>query len=309
MLTFFTTAKPFHGHNGIIQRNALQSWKLLHPDAEVILFGDDEGAAETCQWLDLVHHPEVKQHESGTKQLDYMFRRANEIARHNYLCFSNCDIILMGDFWAAFQKVRSWRDRFLLVSQRWDLDVASPIDFSHPGWAENLRNSALTRGVQRDEFWVDFFLFPKPLYLDMPPLIVGHCYWDNWMIWKGLKLKLPVVDASRFVVPVHQNHGYNPKHGRTKGRTLDQLSELNLKLIGGITHARLIGSATHRIALGGELTVSLWHYVDALLPKRKREFLLYRIWLPTWHTLLNITRPVRAVLGLRSRRIRPHHNA
>ena len=45
MLTFFTTAKPFRGHNAIIQRNALKSWTLLRPDVEVILFGDDEGAA------------------------------------------------------------------------------------------------------------------------------------------------------------------------------------------------------------------------------------------------------------------------
>jgi hypothetical protein len=34
MLTFFTTAKPFRGHSGVIQRNALKSWTLLHPDVE-----------------------------------------------------------------------------------------------------------------------------------------------------------------------------------------------------------------------------------------------------------------------------------
>jgi hypothetical protein len=52
MLTFFTTAKPFVGHSGIIQRNALRSWKLLDPDVEVILFGDEEGAAEVSgNWV------------------------------------------------------------------------------------------------------------------------------------------------------------------------------------------------------------------------------------------------------------------
>ena len=45
MLTLFSTCKPFHGHNGVIQRNALKSWRLLHPDIEIILFGDDEGVA------------------------------------------------------------------------------------------------------------------------------------------------------------------------------------------------------------------------------------------------------------------------
>ena len=45
MLTFFTTAKPFRGQDGLIQQNALKSWKRLRPDVEVILFGDDAGAA------------------------------------------------------------------------------------------------------------------------------------------------------------------------------------------------------------------------------------------------------------------------
>jgi hypothetical protein len=49
MLTFFTTAKPFGGHNGIIQKNALKSWALLHPEVELILFGDEEGAAEAAK--------------------------------------------------------------------------------------------------------------------------------------------------------------------------------------------------------------------------------------------------------------------
>ena len=51
MITIFTTAKPFDSHNGIIQRNALLSWKRLHPDVEVILFGDDEGAVKVCHEL------------------------------------------------------------------------------------------------------------------------------------------------------------------------------------------------------------------------------------------------------------------
>ena len=49
MITIFTTAKPFTGHSGVIQRNALKSWKELHADAEVILFGDEEGAAEAAR--------------------------------------------------------------------------------------------------------------------------------------------------------------------------------------------------------------------------------------------------------------------
>lgn len=304
MITFFTTAKPFRGHDGIIQRNALQSWKLLHPGAEVILFGDDEGAAETCSELGLVHHSEVQRHPSGAKQLDYIFRRANEIARHNHLCFSNCDIILMQDFWKAFEKARAWRKRFLLVSRRWDTDVTTPIDFTNAAWAQKLRERTLAHGLQQNEYWIDSFLFQKGLYLDMPPLIVGHCYWDNWMIWKAMHDRVPVVDASRFILPVHQNHGYNARFGRVKGVASDALSQRNLDLIGGFPNVRHIRSATHRLTRGGTIIIRLAPYTDPVLAeiRRVRLFAFYRVWLPTWHAILGLTRPLRTVLGLRSRK-------
>jgi hypothetical protein len=54
MLTLFTTAKPFEGHSGVIQRDALKSWKLLRPDIEIILFGDDAGGAEIATNLAFV---------------------------------------------------------------------------------------------------------------------------------------------------------------------------------------------------------------------------------------------------------------
>src|ERR1700738_3227301 len=152
MLTFFTTAKGFRGHDGIIQRNALKSWKSLDPNIEVIVFGEDEGAAQVCSELDLVHHPHVEQHASGRNRLDYMFQRASQLARHEYLCYCNCDIVLLNDFRQAFERAKAWKEQFLLVSQRWDVDVTEPIDFGEAGWPERLRTLTLTRGVRRDEF-------------------------------------------------------------------------------------------------------------------------------------------------------------
>src|ERR1700733_2665405 len=153
MLTLFTTAKPFVGHSAIIQRNALKSWTLLHPDVEVILFGDDEAAAEVCAELGLRHEPYVERHESGTKYLNYIFERAQQIARYDYLCFSNCDIVLTQDFRRSFEKAQKWRKRFLLVSRRWDTDITEPIDFEREEWARETRELALTRGFRQDESW------------------------------------------------------------------------------------------------------------------------------------------------------------
>jgi hypothetical protein len=312
MLTLFTTGKVFRGHDGIIQRNALGSWKQLHPDVEVILFGDEEGAAEVCAELGLCHEPHVERHESRVKRLDYIFSRAQEIGRHEYFCFVNCDIILMQDFLRAFEKARAWRQRFLFVAQRWDTDITEPIDFRDGQWSNKLRQLAETQGVQQNEFWVDLFVFRKGQYPDMPPLLVGHCYWDTWMIWNALHSGTPVLDGTSFVMPIHQNHGYNPMFGRVKGSPDDTLSRHNLELIGGLKRIRHIKSSTHRLSRGGgihkRLTRRLQHRVLRLFLGvvrgflgREKNWVQYKLWLPIWHSLLNWTRPVRASLGLRSR--------
>jgi hypothetical protein len=309
MLTFFTTGKPFRGHDGIIQRNALKSWKMLHSDVEVILFGDEEGAAEVCAEYDLRHEPQVERF-NGKKRINSMFARAQQIAKHNYLCYSNCDIILLEDFLQAFQKARKWRERFLLVGQRRDVDVTALVDFTHPNWADSLRKRALAEGIKKDEYWIDFFLFPRGVYADMPHLVVGYCYWDNWMIWKALSQRVPVLDASPFILTIHQNHEYSALSGRIRNVAEDPTSLVNLELIGGRKHIRHIKSATHRLAVNGKIYPNLvryghdWTRLLRIFIQKERERLLYKAWLPAWHFLLGITRPMRQVLGWRSKAAR-----
>ena len=42
MITLFTLPKPFVGHIGMIQRNAIQSWTRLHPDIDILMFGSSK---------------------------------------------------------------------------------------------------------------------------------------------------------------------------------------------------------------------------------------------------------------------------
>ena len=149
MITFFTTAKPFRGHTEIIQRNALESWKRQHPDADVILFGDDFGAAETARDLNIRHEPHVERNSFGTKRLDYLFTTARAIARHNVLCYVNCDIILMQDFRRAVSRVSDEHGEFLMVGRRWDLEVCEPLDFAHENWQSRLEAATRLRGRRR----------------------------------------------------------------------------------------------------------------------------------------------------------------
>lgn len=242
MLTFFTTAKPFRGHSAVIQRNALQSWKLIHPSVEIILFGNDEGAAQVCTELGLRHEPKVVVNRSGTKRLDSIFGPAQKVASHELICYSNCDIILTRDFLQALEQLRKWRSRFLMIGRRWDTDITETIDFSRPAWDKELLALAHSTGIQRGYHNIDYFLFPRGLYSEIPPLVIGRVGWDPWLVGKAHALGLPVVDVSDCVCAIHQNHdyGYHPQ-GMT-GVWHDQEARCNEEL------ARSMGLMTIRDA-------------------------------------------------------------
>src|SRR5215472_8664634 len=127
MLTLFTMPKPFRGHIGVIQRNALQSWKALHPDLEVILFGGDEGTAEVCWEFGFRHEPNIAPNEFGAPRVDDIFQKGQSLGSNPFVCYINCDIALMSDFWAAFERVRHREGQFLMIGRRWDIDVTQPI--------------------------------------------------------------------------------------------------------------------------------------------------------------------------------------
>src|SRR5260370_1187931 len=140
MLTIFTTAKAFRGHFNVIQRNALKSWTLLHPDVEIILFGDDQGAAEAAKDLGIRHEPEVKRNELGTILVSSMFEKAQAIGRHDLLCYVNCDIVLLSDFAAALATMKQKDGKFLMIGGRWDTAITKPLAFDRPGWEAKLPN-------------------------------------------------------------------------------------------------------------------------------------------------------------------------
>lgn len=302
MITLFSTAKPFKGHSAVIQRNAMQSWKCLHPDIEIILFGGDEGAAEVCTEFGLRHEPHVERTEFGANRIDYMFAKAQEIARHSSLCFLNCDIVLLQDFCQAIEGLKRVRPQFLGIGRRWDTPITQPIDFSSPSWEEEVRQKVLSTGHQQTEWFIDYFAFSRGFFgLDLPPLAVGRIYWDNWMIWKGCSSRKPVVDLSPVVIAVHQNHDYAHHPLGKEGVWGGEEAERNFQLAGGWDHLRNIADATEVFSASGIRSNRKRHWLSAKRGVAKiGRFVLYKVCNPLWLFFLGITRPLRGALGLRA---------
>ena len=230
MLTIFSTPKPFRGHIRVIQTNAIRSWVSLCPKCEVILFGDEEGTTEIASDLGIRHIPEVERNEYGTPLVRSMFNIAQNIASHELMCYVNADIILMSDFLPAVQHVR--KCPFLMVGQRWDLELNESVNFDDVQWEPRLWACVAGHGKLHPESGIDYFVFSRGLYDDIPPFAIGRPGWDNWMIYRARSLKVPVIDATRVLTAVHQSHDYSHHIEGKAGVWEGPEAQRNRKLMG-----------------------------------------------------------------------------
>jgi len=295
MLTIFAVPKPFRGHIGVIQRNAIRSWTLLRPACDIILMGNEEGIAEIAAEFGLRHVPDVARNSFGTPLVSDLFKQAQQLSGRNLFCYVNSDIILMSDFTQAVQLAAERKTRFLLVGHRWNLDVKEPVDFES-GWEEKLRIRAKQFGVLAGVTSIDFFVFPRGILGEIPPFAIGRPAWDNWMLYRARSLRLPLIDATRAMTAVHQNHDYSHHPQGKEGVSHGAESLLNNKLAGGPAHAFSLLDATHSLT-----TRKLRHKYD--LEHLLRRFNTVHVlcpWLPTkWvRRALSISRPFRSRFGL-----------
>ncbi len=297
MLTFFTVPKPFQGHIGIIQRNAIRSWTLLRPDCEVILFGDDEGVAEAAAELGVRHRSRVARNDRGTPLLDDIFAGAARLAGNDLLGFVNTDIVLMRDFAAAVAAAAALRPKFLLVGRRTNLELAAGLDFA-PGWERRLRDEAASRGALDSAWAIDYFVFPRGMFPQVPAFAVGRAAYDNWLLFEARRGGAPIVDATRRVLAIHQAHDYSHIPDWPQG-WVDPESEANRALAGGPVHLFSLDDATHHLADGGIRR-------RPLAPRQWRRWLevqgmTSRIWSRPLRLVLravDATHPLRARVGL-----------
>jgi hypothetical protein len=295
MLTLFATPKPFRGHIGVIQRNAIGSWRQLTPTPQIILFGDSEGTKEIASEFGLEHVPQVESNEFGTPFLRSLIEKAEVSARYNLLCYINADIIVTVGFERAALQVSAKMKRFLMVGRRTNMRLEEPIRFD-TGWRERLEAEVAARALAGDHTGIDFFLFPRNFYHDVPPLVIGRAWFDHWMIQAALDQRAPVVNVSPLVSIVHQTHDYAHVPGGSDWVYGGVEAERNLAICGG-KHTFTLLDATHELSPDGRI---------------RRVFLRRFMWRTRelfWRVFVEKTHPLRKRLGLQRRAQRKAHAA
>ncbi len=281
MITLFACPKAFHGHIDTIQRNAIISWTRLSPKPEIILLGIDEGVAEICNELGLIHVAEVERNEYGTPLVNSVFKIGQARANHPVVCYINSDIILTDDFLRAMESIAAKMPRFLVLGQRMDIEINAAWNFDSPDWQADLKNLLAQKGILHAPTGIDFFCFPRGLYQEIPPFAIGRLKWDNWLVWWARTQGFPVVDITKAVRIAHQNHGYDP--GTLQKLEAEASIERNhgrppRKLTGvRVTWTEIGAEARQNMELAGERNLNIWAANWMLDPKgrlRRRQITL-----------------------------------
>jgi hypothetical protein len=217
-------------------------------DVEVLLVGDEPGMAEVASEYGLRQLREVETSEGGTPLVSSIFALARAASTAPLLAYVNADILLLTDFVQAARQVSQLEASFLLVGQRWDLDVRHLLDFSQ-GWEARLREEVQSRGRQHMPAGSDYFLFPRTLFTEIPDFAIGRSGWDNWMIFHARQQGWPVVDATPSILVIHQDHDYSHLPGG-KPHYEHPESQVNLDLAGGSANLYMVLDSDRQLVKG-----------------------------------------------------------
>ena len=247
-ITIFITPKGFdRDHIAMIQRNAIRSWKALGEDVDILLIGNDPGVKENALALGVRYIEDVKRNASGTPMLDDIFRIARENSDSPLLAYVNADIILKKDFVSISRQIFTKEKEFLLVGQRWDLDVREDLEFSE-GWEKEFDKDLKARGRRHPAGGSDYFIYPRDIFTSIPAFAIGRSGWDNWMFYEARVQGWKLINCSQAIDIIHQDHDY-------------------AHLPNGLPHYRQPESAENVKAAGGKRTIFTLFDCDYSLDK------------------------------------------
>jgi hypothetical protein len=185
--------------------------------------------------------PYVARNSLNTPLVSYVFKIGQELASYETVCYVNSDIILTTQFKRAVARVNV--PQYLLIGQRWGVEIPFRIDFNGSVWEDYIDNLLNTHGKMGSINAIDFFVFNRGLFVNIPDFAIGRFVWDHWLVSYALASGVPVIDATKVITAIHQKHGYEHYQG---GKLFGPEYEANLSMASsrGLQHPCTVHHAT-----------------------------------------------------------------
>jgi hypothetical protein len=220
----------------------------------VIVVGQEDGLEEAAAELGVLYVPQVRRNAQGTPLVSDIFEQARRHSDSPILAYVNADILLLPDFIQSAWLVSQQVEKYLIVGQRWDIDMklvdgtTRQLGFEN-GWVDALQADVRQRGRLHPPGGSDYFIFPRSCFTEMPAFAIGRAGWDNWMFYHARKQGWPVINATRSIQVLHQDHDYSHLPGGQSHYRLPETSE-NIRLAGGRRTIFTLQDANFELAQG-----------------------------------------------------------
>ncbi len=189
--------------------NALRSWRAIHPNADIFMFGAPHGASQAGREVGAILVPEIARSASNAPSFNAMASWVGVHGRYDLQLYVNCDILLNDTMLTAMETLHGRIGNFLLVGERLDLRQNARIDVREANWVERLpllmEDELLT---PHGPTGADYFGFARGMWADLPPVFMGRAMCDQALLHYALKHRIPVIDATLAIAAVHQHHDY-----------------------------------------------------------------------------------------------------
>lgn len=223
----------------------------MHPDAEVILYGNAEGAAEVSRNLEVTHVSQIGSSASGVPLFGDIASHAATHARFDAQVYLNCDILVTDHVIWAVQSTPFLR--YLMVGQRIDLSERATALIQAASGCGALDVVAQDRETTLHPVsGIDYFVFPRGLWNGLGSLVIGRAGYDAALVAFCLRQRIPVIDATFMIPALHQYHEYDHVKGG-ESEVFRGTDALNNRRLHDVSHSPpTIGDATWQM-VGGRL--------------------------------------------------------
>jgi hypothetical protein len=207
MLTIYSTLRGFDDPRAnIMQQNAVQSWLCLNPKPEIIIMSAGKGVSRFCNQYKL-KNVAVEKNGFQVPYLDDMMRKAERIAKNNYLLLVSGDIILFQETIDALNAIKDKLSMFCMTAIKRETNLNELLDFNSD-WKATVKNSFVHFSLPTSG---DFFLYKKGFLnaLDpIPKFVIGRSGCDSWLLSQSHKSGF-LINATEAIPIFHQQHDHS----------------------------------------------------------------------------------------------------
>jgi len=247
----FSSPKPQRDDTEAVQISAFRSWRRVFPKARILLFGDGATWASFAREEGLELAGPLPLSSENGEVIQFPFEKVSKLAGNNLAMYLNSDILLDSSATAAVASLESLPGPWLASARRSCLTQwVGPALEKEEDWQKFYKRAREER-VWGEACAMDMFLFRKLSFQTMPPFLIGHRGWDNWMIYHARCQNISVIDISSAMRVIHCDHDYSYAKGNSVPSRRDgPLEEANLKMLGGEEKLFHLGHATHELRHG-----------------------------------------------------------